>query len=163
MLRKRGKAGRITLAGAATLVLGAAAGCSVGQGAPDGWRYLRHGPVAVALPKTWRPTADGARLPGVRGRTDAALTVGAATGPAARVPADARRQHLTIDGRAARVFSYARPAPDGRPAGHVEVRVPDVAGRPLTLRAWAVDGTAHDPALLAEIVNGIEFPGSAMS
>jgi hypothetical protein len=150
-----------SLACLAGLAVAAVAGCSVGQGSPDGWRYLRHGPVAVALPRTWLPTADGAVLPGSRGRTDAALTV-ATPAPDAlpvAVPAGARRQTLTIDGRTARVVSYARPAPDGRPAGHVEVRLGDVAGRPLTVRAWAVDGASDDPTLLAEIVNGIEFPG----
>jgi hypothetical protein len=156
----------------------AAAGCSVGQGSPDGWRYLRRGAVDVALPKTWQPTADGAVLLGAFGRTDAVLTVtggarpvpapapgaGRGQGPAdayEQVPADARRQTLMIDGHAARVFGYARPAPDGRPAGHVEVRAVDAAGRPLTLRAWAVDSAGHAPALLQEIVNSIEFPRAA--
>ncbi|MEE4543538.1 hypothetical protein V2S66_16345 [Streptomyces sp. V4-01] len=175
MREKCSRSGRnAAAAGAAALVLSGVAGCAVGQGAPDGWRYQRHGPIAVALPKTWRATPGGAVLPGPRGRTDAALTVAAAARPAAdsapaadsgpdAVPADARRQTLTIDGRTARVSSYAGPAPDGRPAGHVEVRLRDGAGRPLTVRAWAVDGAGHDRTLLAEIVNGIELPARAAS
>jgi hypothetical protein len=152
----RTRAGHI----AVTLLALAATGCSVGQGSPDGWRYLRAGPVAVALPKTWRVRAGGAELPGTRGRTDAALSVAAAPRHPGRVPADARRETLTIDGRRAQVLSFAAAAPDGRPAGHVEVRVLDPAGPAVTIRAWAVDGTAHDPALLREIVNSVEFPAS---
>jgi hypothetical protein len=147
-----------------TAVLGlalAAAGCSVGQGSPDGWRYLHTGPVAVALPKTWRERAGGAVLPGAGGRADAALTVtGAAPARHAKLPADARRETLTLDGRRAQVLSFSQAAPDGRPAGHVEISVRDRAGHPVTIRAWAVDGAAHDPALLQEIVNSVEFPAS---
>jgi hypothetical protein len=183
---------RAGVRGAAVLVLAAAAaGCSVGQGAPDGWRYQRHGPVAVALPKTWRATADGALLRGPGGRADAGLSLtattatpsaagaagsagsagsaaaapGAASGAAASgaagsppVPAGARRQTLTLDGRPARVAYFARPAPDGRPADHVEVRVEAPGGTPLTLRAWTARAATHDRTLLAEIVNSIEFP-----
>lgn len=149
---RAGAAGGVVLALAAT-------GCSVGQGSPDGWRYLRTGSVAVALPKTWRVRAGGAELPGTLGRTDAALTVaGAVPARAGRLPSDARRETLTIDGSRAQVLSYAQATPDGRPAGHVEVRLRDPAGHPVTIRAWAVDGTAHDPALLQEIVNSVEFP-----
>jgi hypothetical protein len=176
----------------------AAAGCSVGQGAPDGWRYQRHGPVAVALPKTWRATANGALLRGPGGRADAGLSLMATTatpsaaGPAGSagsaaaapgsagsapgaasdaaasgasgaagsppVPAGARRQTLALDGRPARVAYFARPAPDGRPADHVEVRVEAPGGTPLTLRAWTARAATHDRTLLAEIVNSIEFP-----
>ncbi|MEC3996704.1 hypothetical protein VSR01_25635 [Actinacidiphila sp. DG2A-62] len=188
---------RAGVRGAAVLVLtAAAAGCSVGQGAPDGWRYQRHGPVAVALPKTWRATADGALLRGPGGRADAGLSLTATTatpsaaglagsagpaGPAGSaaaapraagsapgvasgaagsppVPAGARRQTLTLDGRPARVAYFARPAPDGRPADHVEVRVEAPGGTPLTLRAWTARAATHDRTLLAEIVNSIEFP-----
>jgi hypothetical protein len=187
---------RAGVRGAAVLVLAAAAaGCSVGQGAPDGWRYQRHGPVAVALPKTWRATANGALLRGPGGRADAGLSLtattatpsaagaagsagsagsaaaapgsapGAASGAAASgaagsppVPAGARRQTLTLDGRPARVAYFARPAPDGRPADHVEVRVEAPGGTPLTLRAWTARAATHDRTLLAEIVNSIEFP-----
>jgi len=138
----------------------AAAGCSVGQGSPDGWRYLRTGSVAVALPKTWRARTGGAELPGTHGRTDAALSVTASAPRTHGVPADARRETLTIDGCRAQVLSFARAAPDGRPAGHVEVHVRDRAGHPVTISAWAVDGTAHDPALLQEIVNSVEFPAT---
>lgn len=193
---------RAAVAGATALLAGAA-GCSVGAGAPDGWRYVRAGAVAVALPKTWHVTAGAtgllAELPGARGRTDAALALtaadpdhapdpgpdsaptartaarapartaalhaasgaparAAALVPAGPVPADARQETLTIDGSRARAFYYARPVRDGRPAGHVELRLRDPAGRAVTVRAWAVDGAAHDPALLREIVNGIEFP-----
>jgi hypothetical protein len=186
--------------GATVLVLAAAAGCSVGQGSPDGWRYQRHGPVAVALPKTWHATAGGALLRGPGGRTDAALSLTATTatpsaagsagsagstgsaGSASRaapgsapgaapasaasagsagsppVPAGARRQTLTLDGRPARVAYFARPAPDGRPADHVEVRVEAPGGAPLTLRAWTARAATRDRTLLAEIVDSIEFP-----
>ena len=139
----------------------ATTGCSVGQGSPDGWRYLRTGSVAVALPKTWQERVGGAELPGTGGRTDAALTVTAAA-PARhlKLPADARRETLTLDGRRAQVLSFSQAAPDGRAAGHVEISVRDPAGHPVTIRAWAVDGTAHDPALLQEIVNSVEFPAA---
>lgn len=199
MNRRHGGSRPAAAAAVTVLLVTAAAGCSVGPGAPDGWRYVRAGTMAVALPKTWRVTADGpgglrAELPGSGPGTapDAALAVtpalpvpavaappaahsrtapahpaggtppGAATPPLVPVrpvPADARRQTPAIDGSRARVFSFARPAPDGRPAAHVEVRLHDPAGRAVTLRAWAVDGAAHDPALLQEIVNSIEFPG----
>ncbi|WNI17476.1 hypothetical protein [Actinacidiphila sp. ITFR-21] len=153
----------------ALLILGpvAAAGCSVGRGAPDGWRYLRAGEVAVAHPKSWRETGGGgAVLRGAGGRTDAALSVvpagqgapGAAPAPAApTAPPDARKDTLVLDGRRARVYNYARPAPDGRPAAYVQVHVRGRDGRPLVVRAWAVDGAAHASALLPEIVNSIEF------
>ncbi len=188
----RAGAGPGVRGGAVALVLAAAAGCSVGQGSPDGWRYQRHGPVAVALPKTWRATAGGALLRGPGGRTDAGLSLattaatsaaGAASGSAAApaagssarssarssagsasaagsppVPAGARRQTLTLDGRPARVAYFARPTPDGRPADHVEVRVDAPGGAPLTLRAWTARAATHDRTLLAEIVNSIEFP-----
>ncbi|SCD54891.1 hypothetical protein GA0115240_114225 [Streptomyces sp. DvalAA-14] len=73
------------------------------------------------------------------------------------VPADARKDTLTLDGHRARVFNYARPAPDGRPAAYVEVHVTGRDGRPLLVRAWSVDGTSRDLTLLPEIVNSIEF------
>jgi hypothetical protein len=149
-----------------------AAGCSVGPGSPDGWRYVRVGEVAVAHPKSWRETATGAVLRDARGRTDAVLTVrpaGSVGGSPAKgpqrweaagsvPPADSRKDTLTLDGHRARVFNYARPAPDGRPAAYVEVQVPGRAARPLLIRAWTADGTARDPAVLPEIVNSIEFP-----
>lgn len=197
----RAGAGPGVRGGAVVLVLAAAAGCSVGQGSPDGWRYQRHGPVAVALPKTWRATAGGALLRGPGGRTDAALSLtptaatttatsaagaasgsasGSAAAPAAGssarssagsasaagsppVPAGARRQTLTLDGRPARVAYFARPTPDGRPADHVEVRVDAPGGAPLTLRAWTARAATHDRTLLAEIVNSIEFPPAGRS
>ncbi|WP_405586857.1 hypothetical protein [Streptomyces sp. NBC_01190] len=172
MARKHESAAR----GAAVLTALLAAGCAVGQGSPDGWRYLRSGQAAVAYPKTWRQTANGAALRGPHGRTDAALTVeaapaapggspnrapaprAAAEGPAPEaVPAGARASTLILDGHRARVYDYARPAPDGRPAAYAEVRVPGRDGRPLLIRAWAVDGTVRDPAVLREIVNSVEF------
>lgn len=192
--------------------LAAAAGCSVGQGSPEGWRYLDTGTVAVAHPKSWHETSGGAVLRGAGGRTVAALTVtpGAAPGVEAEVEAAAaaggttggagtahgtagaatahggdadgrkgakggekaatavrgtgpaapgyiRREELRLDGHRAQVLSYAQPTPDGRPAGHVEVRTTDAAGHPVVIRAWAVDGTADDPSLLREIVNSIQF------
>jgi hypothetical protein len=170
-------------------------GCSVGQGSPDGWRYLRAGQVAVAHPKTWRETASGAVLRDAHGRTDASLVIqpagtGAGTGgqgsgadgsggpgtraagseaagtgvgaagsqvPPGVVPADARRDTLSLDGHRAAVYNYARPAPDGRPAAYVEVHVQGRDGRPLLIRAWAVNGVGHDRTLLPEIVNSVEF------
>lgn len=208
--------GRIGYPVGAALGLAAAAGCSVGQGAPDGWRYVVTGTVAVAHPKTWHETSDGAVFRGRDGRVDAALVISegraAAANPVAEVPAGqpgrrpaeaqsgqsevskrakvseqterstvaqqseqakdvgrpdrakqpaaayARRESLRIDGRRTEVLTYAEPAPDGRPAGHVEIRAVDPAGHPVLIRAWAVDGTAaDDPSLLREIVNSVEF------
>ena len=159
------------------MALGAAAGCAVGQGSPDGWRYLRSGPVAVAHPKTWQRTPTGAalRLPG--GRTDAQLTVGtvstvataAGTGHGAPPPPPhaARRETLRIDGRSARVLSYLSPAPDGRPATWVDVTLQTRDGRPVEVRAWTLNGrtvrtasghgTADGRLLLREIVDSIEL------
>lgn len=173
--------------------LAAAAGCSVGQGSPDGWRYLDTGSVFVAHPKSWHETSEGAVLRGRRGRTVAELTVtqGAAPGVEAEVtdaaqkaegaaghgkaapktkkkasavqagdaltPGYIRREELRLDGHPAQVLSYAQPTPDGRPAGHIEVRTTDAAGHPVVIRAWAVDGTADDPSLLREILNSIQF------
>jgi hypothetical protein len=165
----------------AALGLAAAAGCAVGQGSPDGWRYLSTGTVAVAHPKTWRESGDGAVLRARSGRTDAALTVtpGGGADYLETVPADGRekrssrgaaiqaravpapgyvrREVLRIGGHPAQVLTWAQPVADGRPAGHVEVHAADAAGRPVVIRAWAVDGTADDPSLLREIVNSIEF------
>lgn len=133
-------------------------GCGMGEGAPDGWRYVSTGVVAVAYPKGWEGTRGGAVLRGVDGRAEAGVEVGGVG--EGGVPAGARREVLEIDGSRAQVFSYARPTADGRPAGHVEVRAVDRGGRPVVVRAWAVDGTADDPSLLREIVNSIEFtPG----
>lgn len=172
--------------------LAAAAGCSVGQGSPEGWRYLDTGTVAVAHPTSWHETRGGAVLRGADGRTEAALTVTPAQAPApaaAAAPARTagieaaappepaaavqapgppgppvppgsgrvRREEVRLDGRRAQVLSYARPAPDGRPAGHVEVRTTDAAGHPVVIRAWAVDGTADGPAVLRGIVGSIQF------
>lgn len=140
------------------MILALAAGCSVGRGSPDGWRYLRGGPVAVAHPNTWQETATGAVLRGPDGRTDAALTVTpVASGALGSPPARART--LTIDGRTAEVYGYDQPTADGRAAGHVEVRTQDRAGHPVLVSAWAVDH-GSDSALLREIVNSIEFSRS---
>lgn len=174
---------RVVHIGAIVVGLVAAAGCSVGQGSPDGWRYMTTGAVEVAHPKTWRETRDGAVLHGGHGRTDAAfsVTAGGGAGNAETVPAGGnpktaarkaetldqpagvpapgyvRREALRIDGRPAQILSYAQPAADGRPAGHIEVRTTDPRGHSVLIRAWAVDGTADDPSLLREIVNSIEF------
>ncbi|WP_225847684.1 hypothetical protein [Streptomyces sp. HPF1205] len=186
--------------------LAAAAGCSVGQGSPEGWRYLDTGTVTVAHPTSWHETRGGAVLRGADGRTEAALTVtpapapapapegaGAAaeapeaapaTGAEAAAPPESaaavqapgrpvqpvppvppvppgsgrvRREEVRLDGRRAQVLSYTRPAPDGRPAGHVEVRTTDAAGHPVVIRAWALDGMADGPAVLREIVDSIQF------
>jgi hypothetical protein len=173
--------------GLIALALGAA-GCSAGQGAPDGWRYLRTGPVAVAHPKTWQRTPSGAELRRPGGATDAQLTV--ATAPAApTAPADsagpadsaapraghgapppappaARTETLRIAGRPARVRSYLAPAPDGRPATWVNVTLSTPAGRPVEVTAWTLTtrpshasaGEADGPLLLREIVDSIELP-----
>jgi hypothetical protein len=166
----------------AVLTACATAGCSIGEGSPDGWRYLRTGSVAVALPKTWRVTGSGAALPGSHGRTDAVLTVtvtggrnaagssqaqtqtqtqvpapARAAAPDGGVPAGARRRTLTLDGRHAQVLTFTRAAPDGRPACHLEVRVQDRAGHTVTVHGWVV-GAPLDSILLKEIVNSIEFP-----
>jgi hypothetical protein len=157
--------------GSTVVGLAAAAGCSVGQGSPDGWRYLDRGTVAVAHPGSWHETGDGAVLRGRDGRTVAALTVTPGPAPGAAVqagdrlaPGHVRREELRLDGHPAQVLSYVRPAPDGRPAGHIEVRTTDAAGHPVVISAWAVEGTAEGtadaPALLREIVNSLQFtPG----
>lgn len=142
--------------------------CSVGAGAPDGWRYLRADPLAVAVPKVWQDARAGAVLRGAGGRTDGEVTVtldqggtapGAGGSPdkaTAVALASARRESLVFDGHPGEVLSYAQPAPDGRPAARVEVRLHDYDGHPVTVRAWTVDGTA-DPMVLREIINSIEF------
>jgi hypothetical protein len=144
----------------------AAAGCSVGQGSPDGWRYLRAPQVAVAHPRSWRETPTGAVLLDRRGRTDAALTVGPvrtdrygrpADAPDNVVPPHARENPLILDGHPARVFDYIRRSPDGRPAAYVEIRVPGFDGRPLVVRAWVVLGAGHNAVVLPEIVNSVSF------
>ncbi|MFC4032710.1 hypothetical protein ACFO3J_14615 [Streptomyces polygonati] len=152
----------MVVAGAAG-AMAAVAGCSVGAGSPDGWRYLRAAQIAVAHPKSWQETGEGAVLRDAWGRTDAVLAVlpadrgsGSLAGVEA-VPAGARKDALTLDGHPAQVFNYVRPAPDGRPAAYVDVRVTGRDGRPLLVRAWSVDGTSHDATLLPEIVNSIEF------
>lgn len=137
--------------------------------------------MAVAHPKSWRETGTGAVLKDAHGRTDGALTVrpagnsarspaGTAAEPAEPAerarpaepaepaePADARKDTLVLDGHRARVFNYARPAPDGRPAAYVDVQVQDRDGRPLLIHAWVVTGADHDPTLLPEIVNSVYF------
>lgn len=151
----------VTAATTAALALG---GCSAGQGAPEGWRYLKAGEVAVAHPKNWREVRSGAELRGPAGRVDAGLTVSAQTGsagspaPVDTVPDSARSETLDFDGRAGRVFSFAQPepGPTGRPASHVEVRFRDTRDRTVIVRAWTADGAA-DPLVLREIVNSIEF------
>ncbi|WP_433892106.1 hypothetical protein [Streptomyces sp. CA-111067] len=167
--------------GLIALALGAA-GCSVGQGAPDGWRYLRTGPVAVAHPKTWQRTPTGAELRRPGGATAAQLTVvTASAAPAAPAesaapraghgappppPPAARTETLRIAGRPARVRSYLAPAPDGRPATWVNVTLSTPAGRPVEVTAWtlatrpshASAGEADGPLLLREIVDSIELP-----
>ncbi|MEV6005241.1 hypothetical protein AB0M29_00380 [Streptomyces sp. NPDC051976] len=149
---------------AATTAALALAGCAAGQGAPEGWRYLKAGEVAVAHPKNWHEVRSGAELRGPAGRIDAGLTVSARAGSAGSparadaVPASARSETLDFDGRAGRVFSFAQPepGPTGRPASHVEVRFRDTRDRTVIVRAWAADGAA-DPLVLREIVNSIEF------
>ncbi|SFF46873.1 hypothetical protein SAMN05216251_11570 [Actinacidiphila alni] len=170
---KRYAAGVPALAALAVLLgaLGTLSGCSVGAGAPDGWRYLRTDPLAVAVPKTWRATPTGAVLRGAGGRTDGEVTVsaagetaapgspGAAPGPdkaAAAALATARKEWLVFDGHRGEVLSYVQAAPDGRRASRTEVRLTDVAGRPVTVRVWTVDG-ATDGLVQREIVNSIEF------
>lgn len=150
----------------ATVGVLAAAGCSVGQGAPDGWRYLQVQGMAVAHPKLWRESGAGAVWLGKGGRTNGALTVASdapgASGPPAdpqqAVPADARTATMSLGGRTARVLDFGRAAPDGRPAAYVEIHVRNRAGQPLLVRAWTVNGASHDSALLQEIVDSIEFP-----
>jgi hypothetical protein len=143
-------------------LLGAVAACSVGAGAPDGWRYLRVDPLAVAVPKTWQAARSGAVLRGAGGRTNGEVTVSTAPGPGgspgrpAEAPASAHRKSLVLDGHRGQVLDYARAAPDGRPATRVEVRLRDPDGRPVTVRAWTANGTAG-PRVLREIVNSIEF------
>jgi hypothetical protein len=144
----------------------AVAGCSVGQGAPDGWRYLRAVGVAVAHPKSWRESGAGAALHGAGGRTDGELAVvpddAGAPGPPADpkvavAPAHVQAATPTLDGRPARVLTFAQPAPDGRPATHVEVHLRTPAGHTVLIRAWTADGAIPDAALLQEIVDSVEF------
>lgn len=165
---------------AAVAVLTVLTGCAAGTGSPDGWRYLRAGPVAVAHPKTWQEVRSGAVLHGAGGRTDGEITVttdagadaGAAPGAGAdRNPAPpsaaeaahaaalatARKDSLDFGGHRAEVLDYAEPAPDGRPAAHAEVRFQRPDGRAVVVRAWTADG-ATGWKVLRQIVNSIEFP-----
>ncbi|MFF7196757.1 hypothetical protein ACIOC1_08155 [Streptomyces sp. NPDC088197] len=165
MRNKTAKSRRYSLTGAALtcLVLATLSACSVGAGAPDGWRYLRADPLAVAVPKTWQDVRGGAVLRGPDGRTDAEVAVSAnpgAGGPpdkaTATALATARKESLDFDGQPGQVLSYVQAAPDGRPAARVEVRLHDYEGHPVTVRAWTADGAA-DPMLLRRIINSIEF------
>lgn len=49
-----------TAIGAVLLLAAASAGCAVGKGAPDGWKYINAHGIAFAVPKDWRqtPAAD---------------------------------------------------------------------------------------------------------
>lgn len=188
MRNKTGKSRRYAYTAAAVTsaamslaaLLGTLTACSVGAGAPDGWRYVRVDPLAVAVPKAWRTARTGAVLRGAGGRTNGEVTVttepatapggspdrtgkpGRPGKPAApdrattAALATARKESLVFDGHRGQVLSYVQAAPDGRPAARVEVRLRDYDGRPVTVRAWTVDGTA-DPLVLREIVNSIEF------
>lgn len=146
-------------------VIGAAAvlgGCSVGEGAPEGWKVMRGGSVAVAHPKVWeetRPagkgTAAGAQasavLRGTGGRPVGEITVW----PGGATRRGVRARAMTIDGRPARQLGYVERTADGSRNRAVEVTTTDSHGRPVLVRVIGpdVDGWSDE---LRQIVNSID-------
>jgi hypothetical protein len=109
-------------------LLGTLTACSVGTGAPDGWRYLRVDPLAVAVPKTWQPAPTGAVLRGAGGRTNGEVTVSTdaaphpATGPGGPAAAPGAPQAPAAPGA---------PRPPAAPGRHRSPATPDKAAAAL--------------------------------
>ncbi|MEU3463752.1 hypothetical protein ABZ721_27860 [Streptomyces sp. NPDC006733] len=138
--------------------VGGLAGCSVGAGAPEGWKVMRGGSVVVAHPKVWEelhPTGVGAQasavLRGEGGRPVGEITVwpGGATRPGVRPRA------MTIGGRPAAQVGYVERTADGGRNRVAEVTTTDSRGRPVLVRVIGPDVDGW-PTELRKIVNSID-------
>ncbi|MDF9815340.1 hypothetical protein [Streptomyces sp. SPB162] len=133
-------------------------GCSVGAGAPEGWKVMRGGSVAVAHPKVWeelRTAGAGAQasavLRGKGGRQVGEITVR----PGGAIRRGVRPRPMTIGGRPATQVRYVERAADGSRNRAVEVTTTDSHGRPVLVRVTGPD-TAGWPVELRQIVNSID-------
>ncbi|MCM2426471.1 hypothetical protein [Streptomyces sp. RKAG337] len=146
-------------------VIGAAAvlgGCSAGEGAPEGWKVLRGGSVAVAHPKVWEETRPAGRSTAAGAQASAVLrgTGGRPIGEISVWPGGATRRGvraraMTIDGRPARQVGYVERSADGGRNRAVEVTTTDSHGRPVLVRVTGPDVDGW-PGELRQIVNSID-------
>ncbi|MCZ4122043.1 hypothetical protein [Streptomyces sp. H39-S7] len=148
-------------AGLAGAVVGAA-GCSVGEGAPEGWKVMRGGSVALAHPKVWeelRPSEGSADagaqasavLRGAGGRQVGEITVR----PGGATRRGVRPRPLTIDGRPATEVGYVERVADGSRNRAVEIATTDSRGRPVLVRVTGPDVDGW-PTELRKIINSID-------
>lgn len=140
------------------------AGCSAGAGAPEGWKVMRGGSVAVAHPKVWEElrTAGGSSTAGATAQAAAVLRgaggrqVGAITvWPGGAIRRGARPRATTIGGRPATQVGYVERAADGSRIRTVEVTTTDSHGRPVLVRVTGPDVHGWS-AELRQIVNSID-------
>ncbi|QNA75049.1 hypothetical protein C8250_026950 [Streptomyces sp. So13.3] len=145
-------------------VVGAAAvlsACSAGEGAPEGWKVMHGGSVAVAHPKAWEETRPAGKstagaqasavLRGAGGRPVGEITVW----PGGATRRGVRAHAMTIDGRPAQQLRYVERAADGSSNRAVEITTTDSHGRPVLVRVTGPDVDGW-PDELRQIVNSID-------